>query len=207
MTGPTDHGGHTEAAFQRRAFAACKRSLTTIGPSKILGSIVGGKDHYCVVVQAIVLYVLHDRANDVVQLRHTGFLDRPAVMRCPHLLVFFRQMRDDVHPSWIKPDEERLSVLSCLIGELQRVTKDFVVHGLHAFRTQRTGILDPLPADLAPAWLFSGIVDIRRPTVHHVPRADGRSGCGGVVWVAGILHSVEVVKVAEEFIEAVDCWE
>ena len=34
-----------------------------------------------VAVEAVVLQVLHDRADDVVELRHAGFLDGPAVLR------------------------------------------------------------------------------------------------------------------------------
>src|SRR5438093_539398 len=176
MTRPTDHGRHAEAAFEPRSLAACKRSLTTIGPGEVLGSVVGAKYDYCVGVQAIVLHVLHDRANDVVELRHTGFLDRPAVFWCAHLLVLFRQMCDDMHPGRVKPEEERLSVLSCLVGELKRVTKDFVIDGLHSIWTQGTGVLDPLPADLTPSRLFRGIVHIRGPAMYHVARSRRRLG-------------------------------
>src|SRR5262249_11746780 len=134
-------------------------------------------------------------------------LDRPAVLRGTHLLIFFRQVGDNVHPGWVEPEEERLPLLSRLIEELERVGEDFFVYSLHAIWTQRTCVLDPLLTDLAPARLFCGVIYIRRPTVHHVARADCCLGCRWIVWMTRIFHGIQMVKITEKFIEAVNGWD
>src|SRR5262245_16259928 len=84
--GPADDHRNSETAFECRALASGKRSLSTIGPSEVLGPVVGreGKDR--VALKTIVPNVLHDRANNVVELRHSGFLNSPAVLGGAHVL-------------------------------------------------------------------------------------------------------------------------
>ena len=151
---------------------------------------------------AVVLQVLHDRADDIVELRHPGFRYGPAVLRCAPLLVLLRQMRDDMHPGRVEPEEERLAVLPCLVEELERVRQYLVVDRLHAFRAEFARIFDFLFSDLAPARLHGGIVHVRRPTMDHVARTHGGLECRRVVGMAGVLHRVQVIEVAVEFIEA-----
>ena len=74
--GPTDDHRGAEAAFHPGSLASGERGLTAIGPGEVLGTVVGGKGDDGVVVEAIVLQVLHDRADDIVELRHAGFLIR-----------------------------------------------------------------------------------------------------------------------------------
>src|SRR5262245_20972653 len=118
---PTDDRRHAEAALERRSLAAGERRLATIRPGEVLGAIVSreGKDR--VVLEPIVLEVFHDRTDDVVELRHSGFLDRPPVLRRAHVLVLLREMREHVHAGRIEPEEKRLAVLSCLVEELERI--------------------------------------------------------------------------------------
>ena len=56
----------------------------------------------------------------VVKLRHAGFVNGPAILGVAHRLVFRREMRDDVHPRRIEPEEERLVVGLGLVDELDR---------------------------------------------------------------------------------------
>src|SRR5262245_13249264 len=188
--GPADDHRNSETAFECRALASGKRSLSTIGPSKVLGPVVGreGKDR--VALKTIVPHVLHDRANNVVELRHSGFLNSPAVLRSAHVLVLLRQVRDDVHPGWIKPEEERLAVLSCLVEELERIRQYLVVNGLHALRTEFASILYFLFSDLAPTWLVGWIIHVRSPAVDHIARTDRRLECRRIVAVAGVFHRI-----------------
>ena len=85
---------------------------------------------------------------------------------------FVREMRHDVHARRVEPEEERLAVGLGLVDELERVIEDLVVDRLHPLRIERPGVLDLLLADLAPAWLIGRIVDVGRPAVEHVARAD-----------------------------------
>ena len=68
--------GHAEAAFKRRSLAAGKRRLSAVGPGEVLGAVVGGEGDDRVVVEPVVLDVLHDRADDVVELGHAGLFHR-----------------------------------------------------------------------------------------------------------------------------------
>src|SRR5215468_182869 len=167
---PADDARHPEAPFEPRALAACERRLASVRPRKVLGAVVGAEGDDGVVIEAVILHVLHDGADDVVELRHAGFLDGPAILRRAHVLVLVREVRDDVHARRVQPQEERLAVRPRLVYELERVGEDLVVHGLHAIRTQRTRVLDPLLADLAPARLLGGIVHGGGPAMHHVAR-------------------------------------
>ena len=98
---PADHGRGAIAAFQDRALALRERCLSAIGPGEDLGAVVGGEDDNGIVVDTHVLELLHQQADVVVELRHAGFMDGPAVLSIAHRLVSWRQMSDDVHTRWI----------------------------------------------------------------------------------------------------------
>src|SRR5271163_3308262 len=90
LTRPSNDCGYAKASFERSAFTACERSLAAIGPSKVFGSIVGAKRDERVIIEPVVLHVLHHRADDIVELRHPGFLDGPAVFRGAHRFILIR---------------------------------------------------------------------------------------------------------------------
>ena len=62
-------------------------------------------------------------------------------------------MREQVHVGGVEPDEERLAVVVLALDEVLGGGDEFVVARLHALRGQRTGVLDLLLADPAPARL------------------------------------------------------
>jgi hypothetical protein len=200
---PTQDHRRAEAAFQCRALAARERRLAAIGPSEVFGAVVGGEPDDRVLLEAVVLEVLHHRTDDVVELRHAGFLNGPAILRIAQALVFRGQVRDHMHASRIQPEEERLALRSGLIEELEGVSENFVVHRLHAPGTKLARVLDPLLADLAPARLHGRVVDVGREAVDHVARTDGRLEVLRIVGMARVLHRVEVIEVSVKFVEAV----
>ena len=112
-------------------------------------------------------------------------------------------MGDDVHPRRVEPDEERLLVGARLVDKLKREVEDFVVDRLHPLGPEFAGILDLLFADLAPPRLFGRIVDVGRPRVDHIARADDVLECRRVVAMRRVLHRVQMVEVAKELVEAV----
>ena len=67
-----------------------ERRLSAVRPGEDFGAVVGGEDDDGVVVDAHVLELLHHRADDVVELRHAGFVDGPAVLRVAQRLVLRR---------------------------------------------------------------------------------------------------------------------
>src|SRR5882672_6537957 len=169
---PADHRRDAETALHDRALGLRKRGLPAVRPGEDLGAVVGGEDDDGVVVHAAVLQLLHHDADVVIHLLHAGLVDGPAVLGVAQLLVLVRQVRDDVHPGRIEPQEERLLVGHGLVDELERKVADLVVHGFHAFRAQFSLILDLLFADLAPARIDGRVVDVGRERMDHVPRAD-----------------------------------
>src|SRR5215467_4763077 len=114
-------------------------------------------------------------------------------------------MSDDVHTCRVKPAEERLAARLGPVDKLHAMRQDLVVDGLHSIRIERARIFDPLLADLAPTWLDGRIVLVRRPAVQHVARADLVDESGWVVGMRRVFHGVEVIKIAEELFEAVNC--
>ena len=81
-----------------------------------------------------------------------------------------------------------------------------VVDRLHALLGERAGVLDGLLADLAEARIDRGVVLVGRLAPEHAARPELRA-VGRVLRIVGQLRlflGIEVVEVAEEFVEAVD---
>src|SRR5262249_42700774 len=84
---PAQDHWHAEATFEGRPLATGERRLAAVGPREVLGAVVGREADDGVVVEAVVLHVLHHRADDVIDLCHAGFLNGPSVLRGAHRLV------------------------------------------------------------------------------------------------------------------------
>src|SRR5580692_3605868 len=86
-------------------------------PSGQVKTSVGREHDDGVVVDAQVLELLHHQTDIVVELRHAGFVNGPAVLRIARGFVFWRQVRDDMHARRVEPDEERFAVGLRLVHE------------------------------------------------------------------------------------------
>src|SRR5262252_4783576 len=64
---PADDGRHAESAFHHGSFTSGKRCLTAIWPREVFRTVVSGEQDDGVLLQAVVLEVFHDRADDVVE--------------------------------------------------------------------------------------------------------------------------------------------
>jgi len=113
------------AAADQRSAAYCSKETLVLRrrPNDIRWSLS--------VVPSHVLEFLHHDADVVVELRHAGLMDGPAVLGVAQCFVLRRQMGDDVHAGRVEPQEERLVVGLGLVDELQGKVADFVVHGFH----------------------------------------------------------------------------
>ena len=80
LAGPAHDRGSAEAALHDRPLAPRERRLAAVGPREVLGAVVGREHDDGVFIGAHVLELLHDRADDVVELGHSGFVNRPAVL-------------------------------------------------------------------------------------------------------------------------------
>src|SRR5208283_3897284 len=126
---PADDARYAEASLHHGPLGSGEGRLAAIGPGEVLRAVVGGEDEDGVLLELVVLELLNDRADDVVELGHSGFVDGPAVLRRAQLLVLLREMGYHVHPGGVQPDEERLAVALGLVEKLERVFEDLVVHG------------------------------------------------------------------------------
>jgi hypothetical protein len=85
---------------------------------------------------------------------------------------------------------------------------EVVVAGFHPLLRQRSGVLDPLLADPAPALVLLRVVLVRRLGAQNAPRPEPLAEVREVFrrWVVRrlrILLGVQVVEVAEELVEPV----
>src|SRR6266702_5184384 len=80
LAGPADHRWRAEAAFEDRPLALRERRLPAVRPGKDLGAVVGGEQHDGVVVDSNIPKFVHHDADVVVELRHAGFMNAPAVL-------------------------------------------------------------------------------------------------------------------------------
>ena len=65
--------------------------------------------------------VLHHEADVVVELRHAGFFDGPAILRVFIMAcIFGREVGDDVHAGRVMPDEEWLAIVFGFVDETSR---------------------------------------------------------------------------------------
>src|SRR5262249_40980895 len=104
----------------------------------------------------------------------------PAVLRHAHRLIFPRKMHKHMHARGVEIEEERLSILSRPVDEVEGfVANDFVdsLHVVfdpgHGMGRQGTFIDNSLLADSAPARTYGGIILFACKTMQKVARADG----------------------------------
>src|SRR5215471_18800639 len=193
MTRPADDARNAEAAFHSRSLTASKRRLAAIRPSKVFRTVVGreGKDRVALDIE--VFELLHDRADDIVELRHPGFFDGPAVLGSTHVFVLFREMGDDMHACRIKPDKEGLVVVLRLFDEIEGEFENFVVYRFHPLGIERPGIFYALFADLSPARLHGWVIHVRRPGVDHVAGSNCVLEGRWIVAMRRVLHCIQVI--------------
>ena len=103
-----------------------------------LGAVVGGGHHDRVVLEAQFFELGEDLADMPVVLDHAVAVDAQAGLADGFLL----EMREDVHPGGVPPQEKRLVRLLGALHEVDRLGIDLFVDRLHAFSGQRAGVGD-----------------------------------------------------------------
>src|SRR5262249_19038687 len=90
----------------------------------------------------------------------------PSIRLCELYIV-----RTSYHACFgVRPAEERFAVPVRLVDQLQGAVEEFLVHGLHALRVQRPGVLDFLLAHPAELRVNGGIILGGCPTVEDAAR-------------------------------------
>src|SRR4051794_3062680 len=92
-----------------------------------------------------------------------------------------------------------------LVDEVHGGAEKLLVHRLHALPGQRAGILAALLAPGAESRIFAGGVGERRRAAEHAARTKALAELDvlRIVWMFRLVFGVEVVEIAEEYVEAV----
>ena len=141
----------------------------------------------------------------VIELRHAGFVDGPAVLRrCASLRI--RRERCVTTCMRVGLSHRKNGLLSAFALSMNFSARSRISSSTVSIRfgIQRAGVLDLLLADLAPARLHGRVVRVRRPAVDHVARTDFVHQGPADSWGGRVLHGIEVIEIAEELVEAVD---
>ena len=111
-----------------------------------------------------------------------------------------------MHPAWIEPNKEGFLVTVCPIDEIHRSCKEFLVDCFHALLGERPGVFALLLAPGTETGVVARRVGGDRDALHDTARTELRAERGilRIVRILRLLLGVEVIEVAEEFIEAVD---
>jgi hypothetical protein len=101
--------------------------------------------------------------------------------------------------------EPRLPGLVLAGDEVLGRAQELFVHGFHARLAQRARVLDHLRADATERRILGGVVGVGRLAAQHAARPESfqEPEIFRIVRILGFLLGVEVIQVAEEFVEAV----
>src|SRR5581483_9927766 len=112
-----------------------------------------------------------------------------------------------VHGRGVVPEEEGLVSLSLRLHPGNGSVGDLLVDGFHALLGERPRVFDLLLPDAPPARVLGRVVDVRRGAAQDPAGTELLLEARnlGIVGQLRLLLGVEVVEIAEELVEAVDC--
>ena len=176
---------------------------TSVGPGERLRAVVGRVDHDGIVGDAEVVEFLQELSDLPIMFDHAVRIEAESGLALRGGL----EVRPDVHARRVEPHEERLLVAYRAVDEILRGLHKFFVNRLHALPGQRPGILALLLAPGAKAGIVAGRISRGRDAFEHSARAELREEARvfRIVGVFGFFFGIQVIKVAEEHVEAVDC--
>ena len=136
-----------------------------------------------------------------VMLHHAVRIDAKA----GPVLGFDLEPGPDVHAARIEPDKERFLVAVGAVDEIRRCLEEFLVDRFHALLGERPGVLALLFAPGAEAGIVAGRIGRGSHALHDAARTELRPE-GWILRIVRILRlvlGIEMVEIAEEFVEAV----
>src|SRR4051794_39842976 len=185
---PANEAWYAPSTLPVGVLLAPERRVCAVRPSVVLRSVVG-RVHDNGVVGDSQFFELVEYHPDLLVMD-----DHAIAIRVLSALteVLFCDMGPKMHSRRVIPQEERLLLFCLLLHPFESALGNLFVDGFHAFLGQRAGINDGLPA------LAVG------ETVKHTAGSELLSEFGvfGIVGQLRLFLGVEVVEIAEEFIEA-----
>ena len=115
-------------------------------------------------------------------------------------------MREDMHARRVEVAEPRTAFFRLPLHEIERGAEKLLIDRLHALPGERSGVLDCLLADLAELFVDRQIVLVCGLAFQHAARPKSLSELRvfRVVLVLGFLFGVQMIEIAEEFVESVN---
>ena len=167
---PAHQQRNAKGAFPVGVLFAAERRHAAVGPRVAVRPVVGRVHHEGVLRDAELVQQVQHLADVLVVIDHRVVVGRlPAPGLAQALLL---RVREQVHVCRVQPDEEGLAGLLLALDEVRCRGDEVVVAGLHALLGQRTGVLDLLLADLAPARHLGRVVLVGRPGMDDAARTD-----------------------------------
>ena len=114
-------------------------------------------------------------------------------------------MRPHMHARRVEVAEPRRVCLVLAVDEIDRRADEFLVHRLHPLGVKRAGVFDHLLADPPVGGIDGRIVGVAGPAFEHAARPElgPELRILGVIRILRLFLGVEMVEIAEEFVEAV----
>ena len=194
VAGPFDETGHAIGTLPVRVLLAAEWRCAGVRPGVVVRAVVGGVLDDGIVRDAEVINELEQFAHLQVVLDHAV-----GVFVIALVAMLGLDVGAEVHAGAVPPAEERFALLVHASDEILGGGDGFLINGLHALLGQRTGVLDGLAA------LAVGLAMEHTARTERLAKgfAVGQLHVAGVVLVFRFLLGIEVIEVAEEFIEAV----
>ena len=119
-------------------------------------AVVGRIDDEGVLSDPHLIEIVKQRAHVFIVVYHRVVIWRLPAARLSQTLLL--GMCEEMHVGEVHPDEERFAVIRAFLDEPLRLLSKVVVTRSHSLYVERSGILDLLFADPAPAWLHGRVV-------------------------------------------------
>src|SRR4051795_3347012 len=190
---PANEAWYTPSALPVGVLLAPEWRVCAVRPSVVLRSVVG-RVHDNGIVGDSQFFELVEYHPDLLVMDDHAI----AIWVLSALAeVLFCDMGPKVHGRRVIPKEKRLLLLCLLFHPFESAAGNLFVDGFHAFLGQRAGINDGLPA------LAIG------ETVKHTAGSEllPEFGVFGIVGQLRLFLGVEMVEIAEEFIESMYGWQ
>ena len=201
---PAHQHRHPERALPVRVLLRPEWRHRAVRPSVHVRSVVARVDEDRVVRDAKVVQGLEERADRLVVLDHA--VDVLAVTVLVTTAVLGADVRAQMHARRVVPNEEWFARDVLALHKVDRRSGGLVVDRFHALLGESARVLDGLLADLPESRIDGRIILGCGLGLEHAARAElcPVRRVLRVVRQFRLFLGIEVVEVAEEFVEAVD---
>ena len=169
------------------------------------GAVVGGEDDDGIVGDLEIVELLEQLADVAVELDHAVRIEPESRLADGGRF----QVREDVHPRRVEIAEPGAALFRLPIDEIERRSEELFIHSLHALLGERSRVLDRLFAHLAELLVDGRVVLVGCFALQHAARAEFLSERRvlRIVRIVRLFLGIQVVEVAEEFIESMHGWQ